>query len=159
MPELLRRYGTVLAFVLLVAVLSATADNFLDPYNLLSILKHVSFLAIIALGFTLALAAGELDLSIAHVASLASVCSAALLFGGHPVALAILAGIGTGTLIGIVNGLIVTRMRIPRSSPRWRCRPSPAASPSSSPAASPTSAGWTRRSCSSAAATCSASRP
>ncbi len=113
MPELLRRYGTVLAFVLLVVVLSATADNFLDPYNLLSILKHVSFLAIIALGFTLALAAGELDLSIAHVASLASVCTAALLFGGHPIALAIGAGVSTGTLIGIVNGLVVTRMRIP----------------------------------------------
>lgn len=113
MQDILKRYGTLIAWIGLFITFSAIADNFIDPYNLLSILKHVSFLTIIALGFTLALAAGELDLSIAHVASLASVCTASLLFGGYPVILAIAAGLISGLGIGIINGLIVTRLRIP----------------------------------------------
>lgn len=113
MSEFFRRYGTIVAFFVLVLVLALAADNFLDPYNLLSIGKHVSFLAVIALGFTVALAAGELDLSIAHVASLAAVCTASVLFAGYPPLLGIAVGLGCGTAFGLLNGFVVTRMKIP----------------------------------------------
>ncbi|GJL80628.1 MAG: ribose ABC transporter permease [marine bacterium B5-7] len=113
MPDFIRRYGTAMACVLLFAIMGLTADNFLNPYNLLSIFKHVSFLTIISLGFTLALASGELDLSFAHIASFASVCTASLLFGGYPIVVAVATGLSCGALLGVANGLIVTQLKIP----------------------------------------------
>lgn len=113
MKTLLTTYGTVFALLLLIAFFAISADNFLNIYNLLNVLKQVSFLTIIALGFTLALIAGELDLSIGHSASLASVCTAALLFGGYPLALSVAAGLGAGLLLGFTNGILVTLFKIP----------------------------------------------
>jgi ribose transport system permease protein len=111
--ELLRRYGTVLALGLLVIALALMAPNFSSPINLLNILKQVSYLTIIATGFTLALVGGELDLSIGAVATLASVVCAVLLFGGSAWPLAVAAGLLTGAGLGLVNGVCVVRFRIP----------------------------------------------
>jgi ribose transport system permease protein len=55
MSHLIERYGTALAGVLLFTAFAATAPRFLDPTNLLNVLKHGSVLALFALGVTLAL--------------------------------------------------------------------------------------------------------
>jgi len=57
-------YGTALAAVLVFCIFAATAPNFLNPTNLLNILKQISFLAILGLGFGLAFITAELDLSL-----------------------------------------------------------------------------------------------
>ena len=67
---------------LLFAVFAATAPRFLDPTNLLNVLKHASVLALFALGVTLALVTAELDLSFANVASLAAVVTGYLVHKG-----------------------------------------------------------------------------
>jgi len=109
----LERYGTCLALALLFVVFAATATNFLAAGNLLNILRQVSFLAILAVGFTLALIVAELDLSFANVCSLGAVCMGGLLARDFPVALAIAAPIGVGIAFGLANGLAVTRFKIP----------------------------------------------
>jgi len=113
MKAFLRRYGTVLAFLALVLALALTAPNFTSPLNLLNILKQASHLALIAMGLTLALVAGELDLSVASTATLASVACAALLFGGIAWPLGILAGLLVAAAIGALNALCVARLKIP----------------------------------------------
>ena len=113
MSELVRVWGTVLAFLAIVAVFALSAPNFLNPINLLNIVKQASYLGLLAIGFTVALVAGELDLSVGQVATLASIVCAALLFGGHAVPLAVLAGLAAAGLFGVANGLAVTRFRIP----------------------------------------------
>jgi ribose transport system permease protein len=97
----------------LFAVFAATAPRFLDPANLLNVLKHASVLALFALGVTLALVTAELDLSFANVASLAAVLTGYLVHKGHPIPLAVVAGLGVGTAGGFFNGLLVTRLKIP----------------------------------------------
>ena len=107
------RYGTVLALGLLLMGFALTAGNFASPYNLLNILKQISFLWLIGAGFTMALMAGELDLSVASVASLASVCAAALLHADAAWPLAVAASLGLGIALGTLNGFCVVALRIP----------------------------------------------
>ncbi len=113
MKQRLRDWGTVLAAVALLAALALAAPGFAAPGNLLVIVKQASFLAILATGFTLALVAGELDLSVGQVATLASVVCAALVFAGIAWPLALLAGFLAALTCGLVSGLCVTRLAIP----------------------------------------------
>ncbi|MCX8100406.1 MAG: ABC transporter permease [Geminicoccaceae bacterium] len=113
MSGFMGRWGTVIAAVALFVALALLAPNFTAPMNLLNIAKQASYLAILAIGFTLALLAGELDLSVGQVATLASVVCAALIFAGRPWALAALAGFAAALACGFVNGAAVTRFKIP----------------------------------------------
>lgn len=110
---MIERYGTCLALVALVVFFALAAPNFASPGNLLNVLRQVSFLSILAVGFTLALVVAELDLSFANVCSLAAVAMGALLYGGWPVALGLAVPILIGLAFGLANGLAVTRFKIP----------------------------------------------
>jgi len=86
--------------------------GFLDTNNLLNIVRQTAPIAIMAVAMTYVLAAGEIDLSIGAVAGLASVATAMSMdIGGVP--LAILAGVATGLIVGVINGIISTRIGIP----------------------------------------------
>lgn len=106
-------YGTALAGLAVFLFFMAAAPNFANPVNLLNILKQVSFLAILGIGFTFALTTGELDLSFANLASLAAVATGGLIHNGYPPALAIAAGLALGTAGGVLNGVLVTRVKVP----------------------------------------------
>jgi ribose transport system permease protein len=109
----LHRYGTVLAGAAVFLAFALSAGHFLNPANLLNVLKQISYLTVIALGFTMALIAAELDLSFANVASLCSVVAAGLMHQQVPVAPAVGAAVAVGLAFGLVNGLLVTGLRIP----------------------------------------------
>ncbi|MBM3521334.1 MAG: ABC transporter permease [Alphaproteobacteria bacterium] len=109
----LERYGTCLALLTLVAFFALTAPNFASPGNLLNVLRQVSFLAILAVGFTLALIVAELDLSFANICSFAAVAMGALLYGGWPIALGLAVPVAIGLGFGLANGIAVTRFKIP----------------------------------------------
>lgn len=106
-------YGTALAGLAVFLFFVVAAPNFANPANLLNILKQVSYLAILGIGFTFALTTGELDLSFANIASLAAVATGGLIHAGQPVALAVLAGLAIGVAFGLLNGLLVTRVKVP----------------------------------------------
>ena len=86
--------------------------GFLDTNNLLNIVRQTAPIAIMAVAMTYVLSAGEIDLSIGAVAGLASVATAMSMdIGGVP--LAIFAGVATGLIVGVINGMISTRIGIP----------------------------------------------
>jgi ribose transport system permease protein len=113
MPGLIERYGTVLAGLVLMAVFVIFAPNFASPGNLINVLKDTSFLAILSLGFTLALVVAELDLSVAEVASLAAVVVGWLVQLKFDPLVAVLAALGVAALLGTINGFGVTVLRVP----------------------------------------------
>ncbi len=106
-------YGTALAALVLFIFFALGADNFVNPTNLLNVGKQVSFLAILAIGFSIAFTVAELDLSFAAVCSLCAVVAGGLVFRQVTPVLAVAGALGVGLLAGIVNGLLVTRLRIP----------------------------------------------
>ncbi len=113
MTAILERYGTAIAGLLLIAFFMLAADNFATPQNLLNVLKDTSFLAIMAIGFALALTAGELDLSVAEIASLCAVVAGwGMQSGQHP-AVAVVLALVVGVGLGAFNGFGVTVLRVP----------------------------------------------
>ena len=110
---ILERYGTALAGAAVIIFFVLTAPNFASPGNLLNIVKETSFLAILALGFALALTVAELDLSIAEVASLAAVAGGWCIQTGQSPAIAAAAALTIGATLGAANGFGVTVLKVP----------------------------------------------
>ena len=107
--DLLRRFGILIAFLLLVVVLSFLSDSFLTVSNLLNIARQVSINAIIAAGMTFVILTAGIDLSVGSVLAFSGAIIAGLLSTGQPLFVGISAGLLLGAVLGLVNGLIVTR--------------------------------------------------
>ncbi len=105
-----RDAGTLIGLVLIMAVFAALVPGFLSERNLINILQQSSINACLALGMTLVIISGGIDLSVGPTAAIAAVISATLLVAGTPVPLAILAGLGIGMLCGLVNGVLVAHV-------------------------------------------------
>jgi ribose/xylose/arabinose/galactoside ABC-type transport system permease subunit len=108
----LRRFGIVIAFALLIVVLSALSESFLTVSNLLNIARQVSINAVIAAGMTFVILTGGIDLSVGSVLAIAGAVMAGLLSGGRPPLVCIGAGLAVGALLGLLNGSVVTRGRV-----------------------------------------------
>jgi ribose transport system permease protein len=109
------KYGTLFAMAIMVLIFGLAIPNyaFLQTSNLLAIVNQSALTAIIAVGLTLVLVVGEMDLSIGYAASLAGIIVAGLMAKqGLPMPAAILATLLMGGVIGTVNGLIVTKARV-----------------------------------------------
>ena len=109
-----RQYLTIYAvFVVIFIFFSITLGDkgFLDPNNLLNIVVYTAMIAIMAVGMTFVLSAGEIDLSIGSVAGLASVTTA-LALAKFGLVGGILCGVLTGIVVGMINGLLTTRVGI-----------------------------------------------
>lgn len=122
--DLLERYGVIAAFIALVAWnagFSENAEVFRRPENLRNILNQNAAMGIVAVGMTLVIVAGGIDLAVGSVVALAGTVALIvtnLLLGrefAEPLAVAIGfgAGLGTGLLCGALNGALVTVGRLP----------------------------------------------
>lgn len=107
--ELLRRFGILIAFVLLMVVLTFLSDSFLTVSNLLNIARQVSINAVIAAGMTFVILTGGIDLSVGSVLAFSGAIIAGLLSSGQPLLIGIGGGLLLGGLLGLVNGLVITR--------------------------------------------------
>ncbi|MCE1253332.1 MAG: ABC transporter permease [Anaerolineae bacterium] len=105
----------MLFYVLLLIVGFTTIINpvFLTTSNLLSILKQITIVVIVAIGQTFIISSGGIDLSVGYVMAVSSIVFATLLKIGIPITPAILLGISSSTLLGALNGLMVTKLRLP----------------------------------------------
>lgn len=105
------KYGTIIALVILVLVFALLKGNlFLTTGNLVDIASDISIGAIIACGLTIPLVANEFDLSIGYVGSFAGVLVTGFMVkSGMPMGVAILAAIAACAVIGLINGLIITK--------------------------------------------------
>ena len=108
------RYATIIGLALMIVIFSVLSpDAFPTLNNFVNVLNQASLATIIAGGLTLAVVVGELDLSIGYAASLHGVLVTGLIVHDKlPIALAIVIVLALGALIGLVNGLIVTKLRV-----------------------------------------------
>jgi ribose transport system permease protein len=102
-----------IALVILSIIFTARSPVFLSEQNIRGVLADSSLIIVLALGMTFVIAIGGIDLSIATTVTLASVMMGLVFAEGWPLALVILVGIGTGVSVGLFNGTLVGRMRIP----------------------------------------------
>jgi hypothetical protein len=93
---------------------SVKSPRFLSLDNWFALSSQYAYLLLIGAGATLVIVSGGIDLSVGSVVALAGVATADALVNHHaPVWVGILVGVGVGALAGLVNGLIITRLRVP----------------------------------------------
>jgi ribose/xylose/arabinose/galactoside ABC-type transport system permease subunit len=109
----LRKYGTVLGAAVIFAFFAAQVPNFFTTTNIMLLLRQMSMLTIVSLGFTFVMAAGGFDMSVGMATGLVNMVLAGLIVSTGNVFLAIAAALGTGLAIGLVNGTLVAYIGLP----------------------------------------------
>lgn len=110
---LLGEYGFIVIFIVLALYLTVATRNFATEQNLFTILRQATITGILAIGAHFIILLGDIDLSPAAVLSLSGVAAAWLMVNqSTPALLAVLIALGIGGLVGLINGLIVTQLKI-----------------------------------------------
>ncbi len=110
----LKQYGTTLILVIMIAFFAAANPNFRTADNLITVLRQVSMLGILSVGLTFVFLLGDIDLSVGVMMGLSATTSALFMTSlGLPVIVSWLLAIMLCTVVGAVNGIIVTTTRMP----------------------------------------------
>ena len=107
---LLQRNGALVALIAVFAFGAMRYYAFPTPENLLNVLRQNSMLGLVALGMTFVILTGGIDLSVGALLAVAGIVAASLVDQGAIVA--ILGGVGAAAILGVVNGVLVTKARI-----------------------------------------------
>ncbi len=106
--------GTLAALIILCVVLTIVSDKFLTYNNLMSVLKQTTFTALLSTGMLLCLITAGIDLSVGANATFCACICGMLVKGGMTNSLVLIViAIVAGTLIGLINGLLLTRLHLP----------------------------------------------
>jgi inositol transport system permease protein len=108
------KYGIYIAFVLLCVFMSFLSPYFLTLTNIVNILNQVSIIGIIAVGSTIVLLSGGLDLSPGAIVAFTGVTAAHFGHPGeYPIVIPILVALGSGFFLGIINGTVTAKGKVP----------------------------------------------
>jgi inositol transport system permease protein len=124
LKTIFRKYGIFLVFIAMLIVASILSPAFLSPTNLINVVRQMSVVGLIALGVTGVIVSAGIDLSSGSVVGLSAVVAASLAqlpdypaayYKGLnlPVFVAVLAACGVGALVGLLNGGLVAKTKIP----------------------------------------------
>ena len=102
-----RDAGVLIGLIVIFGIFALLSPSFLTGPNLLNVLQQSSINACIALGMTMVIVSGGIDLSVGPTAALSAVITASLLVAGVPVPIALCAAICVGLLTGLFNGILI----------------------------------------------------
>ncbi len=108
-----RESGGLVVLLVAVGALTLASDEFLTGNNLANLARQVAIFGIIAVGQLVVILTAGIDLSVGSVLGLSGASTAQLLVAGMPILPAFLIGVAIGAGLGIVNGLLVTRAKLP----------------------------------------------
>ncbi|CAM3889527.1 ribose ABC transporter permease RbsC [Lederbergia lenta] len=109
MNAVTQKLGPLLGLIILVAIVSILNPSFLEPLNILNLLRQVAINALIAFGMTFVILTGGIDLSVGAILALSSALTAGLIVYGFDPIVAMIIGCILGGLMGMVNGLFITK--------------------------------------------------
>lgn len=104
------RVGTLLALAGLCLLFSALTGRFFEVDNFLNVARQISINGIIAVGMTLIIVTGGIDLSVGSVVALSSCAAGLLMSKGLPATAALPVGLVVGLICGLGNGLLITQL-------------------------------------------------
>jgi ribose transport system permease protein len=103
----------LISVILACIFLSFATDSFATAKNLYNITRNVTFVAIIALGMTIVIITGGIDLSVGSVLCLCSMVLAVVMHAGYSIEVGIAASIGTALVVGAFNGVLIAYLGFP----------------------------------------------
>jgi len=113
LSKIFKSLGSVIGLIGLSLVLSFLTPAFLTVHNILNVLRQVSVISILAAGETFVILTGGIDLSVGSMLGLCGVVLAGVLNGTGSPLLAVLTGLSLGALMGLTNGVLVSKGKLP----------------------------------------------
>ncbi|MCG8708952.1 ABC transporter permease [Brenneria sp. 4F2] len=112
--EFLYKWGMLITVIALITLFGLASDNFLDPYNIINILRSIAIVTVIAIGVSISLSVGGFDLSVGSTASLANALVISLfVWHGFDTTGAIVLTLLLCTLVGLFNAFLIVVLKIP----------------------------------------------
>jgi ribose transport system permease protein len=109
----LQEIGVILILLVMGTAIALINSNFLTSTNIFNVARAFSWIAVTGFGEILVIITGGIDLSVGATMALSGLISAIALTSGYSVPISILAGLATGMTVGLVNGLLVSRGKLP----------------------------------------------
>ncbi|HUQ95050.1 MAG TPA: ABC transporter permease [Bryobacteraceae bacterium] len=98
--------------LLFIGLSIASPDHFLTQTNLSSVVRQTAVINLMALGMTLVIISGGIDLSVGAILAMGGLLGTMTMEKGGAIPMGVLVGIATGCVAGLLNGLMITRLRI-----------------------------------------------
>jgi ribose transport system permease protein len=111
--DLVQKFAALGSLLMLMLVFSFVSQAFFSMGNALTVALQVTSIAYLGIGATCVIITGGIDLSVGSILALSGVVAALAVKAGWPVPLAMFGGLVVGGLCGLVNGLCVTRLKLP----------------------------------------------
>ena len=106
--------GIIAVLIIMCVIVSIATDKFLTTNNIISVLRQISINTYIALGMTLVIILGHIDLSVGSIVAMSGTLTVGLTVNqGMPLIVAIIIGLVVGTLAGFISGFIVSHFKVP----------------------------------------------
>jgi len=112
MSDWIKRFLPFVSLVALCILIAALEPRFLSAGNLASVARQTAVITIIAMGMTMVMVSGGIDLSVGSILALSGVVGAFAMVSGAPVVVGVAAAIATGAACGLLNGMAVAMLRI-----------------------------------------------
>ncbi|ONI40639.1 hypothetical protein AN396_05520 [Candidatus Epulonipiscium fishelsonii] len=108
----LTQYIMYFALIIMCVVLTLLSDKFLTASNMLIILKQMSIQSIVAIGMTMIIISGNIDLSVGSTVAFCSVCGALLMTSGVPIIIAMILMVLIGGVFGLISGGVTAKLNL-----------------------------------------------
>lgn len=108
-----RESGALIVLLVAVGALTLASPDFLTGNNLANLARQVAIFGILAIGQLMVILTGGIDLSVGSILGLAGAVTAQLLVFGVPIVPAVMIGVVVGGALGLANGVLVTRFKLP----------------------------------------------
>lgn len=110
--DIIRRYGILIGFIGLIITFSILSERFFTISNMLIVMRQTSIVAFLAVGMSFVILGAGIDLSVGSVLAFSGAVGAGIMQNGG-LFLGVLAGLSLGTALGVFNGIVITKLKIP----------------------------------------------
>ncbi len=110
--DMIRRYGILIGLIGLITGFSVLSERFFTISNMLIVMRQTSIVAFLAVGMSFVILGAGIDLSVGSVLAFSGAVGAGVMQNGG-IFFGILAGLALGTALGIFNGMVITKLKIP----------------------------------------------
>jgi ribose transport system permease protein len=113
MSDWIKRFIPCASLIALCVIIAVLEPRFISSGNLASVARQTAVITVMAMGMTMVMVSGGIDLSVGSMMALAGVAGAFALAGGAPPVVGIMASMAAGGVCGFMNGAAITTLKIP----------------------------------------------
>jgi len=110
--DMIRRHGILIGLIGLIIAFSILSERFFTISNMLIVMRQTSIVAFLAVGMSFVILGAGIDLSVGSVLAFSGAVGAGAMQNGG-VFFGVLAGLALGTALGVFNGIVITKLKIP----------------------------------------------